>query len=78
MRSNWRSTMTDAAPWRAWLAFAAQLGIAPACFWRLSVREWRALASPVEQLAFFRTATVHAGIQEFEQLHTLGAARAAG
>lgn len=32
---------------------------------------WRALASPVEQLAFFRTATVHAGIQEFEPIARL-------
>ncbi len=48
--------MTDAAPWRAWLAFAAQLGIAPACFWRLSVREWRALAPPASAAHLDRAA----------------------
>ncbi|MBL8548381.1 MAG: phage tail assembly chaperone [Hyphomonadaceae bacterium] len=30
-------------PWRAWLALALSLGLAPEAFWRLSVREWRAL-----------------------------------
>jgi uncharacterized phage protein (TIGR02216 family) len=32
--------------WRGWLAAAAALGVAPRDFWRLSVKEWRALASP--------------------------------
>jgi uncharacterized phage protein (TIGR02216 family) len=31
-------------PWSAWLAHAcAAFGIAPRAFWRLSLREWRAL-----------------------------------
>jgi uncharacterized phage protein (TIGR02216 family) len=31
-------------PWATWLAHAcATFGIAPAAFWRLSLREWRAL-----------------------------------
>lgn len=34
------------APWEPWLRRAVQLGIAPAAFWRLSVREWRALLGP--------------------------------
>ncbi len=33
-------------PWRAMLAVAAQLGVPPAHFWRLSLREWRAIAAP--------------------------------
>jgi uncharacterized phage protein (TIGR02216 family) len=39
-----RSPMREATPWRALLAAAAQLGVAPAAFWRLSLREWRAIA----------------------------------
>lgn len=31
-------------PWGALLAAAARLGIPPAAFWRLSLREWRLLA----------------------------------
>lgn len=30
------------------LALALRLGLPPAAFWRLSVREWRALASPAQ------------------------------
>ena len=33
-------------PWPALLTAAMSLGIAPATFWRLSVREWRAIAAP--------------------------------
>ncbi|HWA00162.1 MAG TPA: phage tail assembly chaperone [Caulobacterales bacterium] len=29
--------------WRPWLQAASRLRIAPAAFWRLSVREWRML-----------------------------------
>jgi uncharacterized phage protein (TIGR02216 family) len=28
------------------LALAAQMGVAPAAFWRLSMKEWRALVQP--------------------------------
>lgn len=27
-------------PWGAWLRMASQMGVAPAQFWALSVREW--------------------------------------
>jgi uncharacterized phage protein (TIGR02216 family) len=33
-------------PWREWLAAAMSLGVTPKDFWRLSVKEWRALVSP--------------------------------
>lgn len=37
--------MADATPWGAMLSAAGQLGVAPNLFWRLSVREWRALTA---------------------------------
>jgi uncharacterized phage protein (TIGR02216 family) len=48
-------------PWRAWLAAAAGLGVAPAAFWRLSLKEWRALtqqfsAPTLDRAAFERLA----------------------
>ncbi|MCG8440999.1 MAG: phage tail assembly chaperone [Caulobacterales bacterium] len=33
--------------WRDALSLACRLGVPPAAFWRLSLREWRALAAPV-------------------------------
>jgi len=39
--------MTERTPWGALLALGVQLGVAPAAFWRLSLREWRALTTPV-------------------------------
>ena len=30
-------------PWRDWLCAALSLGLAPESFWKLSVKEWRAL-----------------------------------
>jgi uncharacterized phage protein (TIGR02216 family) len=38
--------MTAAARWAAWLQTAQRLGLAPPVFWRLSLREFRALAEP--------------------------------
>lgn len=38
--------MREAVPWTLWLSAASQLGVTPAAFWRLSLREWRALAAP--------------------------------
>lgn len=38
--------MTKRTPWAAMLVTACSLGIPPALFWRLSLTEWRALASP--------------------------------
>ena len=41
------STRSEPTPWPALLAAALRLGVAPAQFWRLSLKEWRALtASP--------------------------------
>jgi uncharacterized phage protein (TIGR02216 family) len=46
----------EATPWGAWLKAAFAFGIAPAMFWRLSLKEWRALtaagASPFDRAAF--------------------------
>lgn len=36
--------------WSAWLLAACAAGLKPAEFWRLSVREWRALAAPAPQM----------------------------
>lgn len=32
-------------PWREMLALAMRLGVLPHAFWRLSLREWRALTA---------------------------------
>jgi uncharacterized phage protein (TIGR02216 family) len=37
--------VAHAIPWRDWLGIALSFGISPENFWRLSVKEWRALAS---------------------------------
>jgi uncharacterized phage protein (TIGR02216 family) len=37
---------TEPTPWRVLIALAQSLGVAPAAFWRLSLREWRALTRP--------------------------------
>jgi hypothetical protein len=37
--------MSEPIPWSGWLRTAALLGVAPHNFWRLSLREWRALIS---------------------------------
>lgn len=39
--------MTEPTPWTAWLRVAVALGLGPDAFWRLSLREWRALISPI-------------------------------
>lgn len=36
----------EATPWRALIAAGFQLGVSPREFWRLSLREWRALTAP--------------------------------
>jgi uncharacterized phage protein (TIGR02216 family) len=37
--------MRERTPWAAWLRLAqAAFALSPPMFWRLSVREWRALA----------------------------------
>lgn len=35
----------ERTPWAPMLAVAALTGVPPAAFWRLSVKEWRALTS---------------------------------
>lgn len=37
--------MSERTPWFAMLQVAKALGIAPESFWRLGLREWRALVS---------------------------------
>jgi len=36
----------EATPWGVWLKAAFSFGLAPEAFWRLSVKEWRALTCP--------------------------------
>lgn len=43
-------------PWGYWLFVASRLGIGPASFWRLSLREWRLLAGPGNPAAMTREA----------------------
>ncbi len=38
------------------LSCALQLGVAPAAFWRLSVKEWRALVQPAAPTTLTRAA----------------------
>lgn len=38
--------MTERTPWRRLLALSQTMGVAPAAFWRLSLKEWRALVAP--------------------------------
>lgn len=40
--------MSDATPWPRLLALSQTLNLAPASFWRLSLREWRALVVPAK------------------------------
>lgn len=44
-RSVWRS-MAKPTPWAALLARALRLGVPAGAFWRLSLKEWRAIAAP--------------------------------
>lgn len=37
--------MRETTPWRVLLALSATMGVPPAAFWRLSLREWRALTA---------------------------------
>jgi uncharacterized phage protein (TIGR02216 family) len=41
--------MTERTPWRRLLALSQSLGVAPAQFWRLSLREWRVLVAPAHE-----------------------------
>jgi uncharacterized phage protein (TIGR02216 family) len=40
---------SEPTPWRALIAAAVGLGIAPHQFWRLSLREWRALSASLSR-----------------------------
>jgi uncharacterized phage protein (TIGR02216 family) len=35
-------------PWGPWLRGAVAMGLPPAAFWSLTVREWRALVGPAD------------------------------
>lgn len=41
--------------WSQALRQAAAMGIAPAAFWRLSLREWRALTAPANRAPLRRS-----------------------
>jgi uncharacterized phage protein (TIGR02216 family) len=43
--------MTKPTPWPSLLSLAQQLCVAPADFWRLSIKEWRALVGTEEVLS---------------------------
>lgn len=55
--------MAEATPWPRLLALSQTFGVAPAAFWRLSLREWRALVSPANDMltrvAFEALARLH-------------------
>lgn len=42
-------SMSERTAWARLLSVAQILGVAPPAFWRLSVKEWRALAAPAQQ-----------------------------
>lgn len=48
--------MTRPTPWAAMLAAGVSLGVAQYLFWRLSLREWRALIAPLDAGAMSRAA----------------------
>jgi uncharacterized phage protein (TIGR02216 family) len=48
--------MSEATPWAVMLGAAARVGVAPSTFWRLSLKEWRALISKQPALALSRGA----------------------
>jgi len=41
--------MSDVTPWPRLIALSQALRVSPARFWRLSLKEWRALASPMRE-----------------------------
>lgn len=41
--------MADRTPWPRLLAIALSVGVAPESFWRLSVKEWRALTVSADE-----------------------------
>jgi hypothetical protein len=41
--------MPERTPWGRLLALSQTLGVAPVGFWRLSLKEWRALVSPAHE-----------------------------
>ena len=46
----------ERTPWRRMLATAQALGLAPGAFWRLSLKEWRALVAPLNEASLSRAA----------------------
>lgn len=54
----------EATPWRVMLSAALSFGVKPAHFWRLSLKEWRALA-PRESGDTFTRAALTALAQRF-------------
>jgi len=38
--------MRERTPWGAWLQASFAFGLPPDLFWRLSLKEWRALTAP--------------------------------
>lgn len=37
--------MMQRTPWAQWIRAAARMGVSPEAFWRLSLKEWRALTT---------------------------------
>jgi len=48
--------MHERTPWPTLLALAAQLGVTPPAFWRMSLCEWRALVAPAHDETLPRNA----------------------
>ncbi len=47
---------TERTPWPSLLALGARVGVAPSAFWRLSLREWRALTATAQDTILKRGA----------------------
>ena len=47
---------TEPTPWGALLVFGARVGVQPSAFWRLSLREWRALTATAQDETLTRGA----------------------
>lgn len=60
--------MSERTPWADWLRAGIAAGFQPEHFWRLSVKEWRALSAPQIPHAFDR-ATFYALAARFPDQH---------
>lgn len=52
--------MTKRTPWAQMLAAARGMSLPPEAFWRLSLREWRALSAPLAEVTHMHRAAFEA------------------